>query len=494
MRKFMSQVLVLFTAVLLGAPLIRAQPADPAGNPPRDAGQTDIETLKREIDALRRQQDKLLLNQKEMEVEMEESEVSRADETEEAQGQKTFSIYGFFDINCQQWWVPQNGALQIIEEEFPKYPSFVFGNLNLYFDFNPLPSWRFLAEVRLLLNPIGDVESYESRFLGTTFRRVDATTTDPTNFGETFNFGSIEIERAQLEWTGLEWLNLTLGLFLTPYGIWNVDHGSPARMTVTAPFLYSSYVGAFPERQLGMKIHGTHLAGSVSLAYDLTLTNGRGVADTLKDSNWDKAVGGRFEAGYSGTWRWKAGLSVYTGEVTVSKKVLQIMPTPQKTSEMTFQYRELALGADLQIDAGPFLIQWEILVNWRNYDDEHRAPLLLDVKIDYIISEAFIAISNDYAPDRFCWGTYLQLSYRLPLAKINLRPFVHVGWVDFDDNTRTDNMLSTMIGINWRISGAVVLKADYSWGHWPNKDTGGSGISFSSGDIQRVAVQASVAF
>ena len=165
-----------------------------------------IQVMKREIQELQREQ-------REMQERLRAAEATEVEEAEAAEELPMFLVYGFFDMNFQQWWLPDVGPARFVDDE---RSSFVFGNLNLYFDFNPLTSWRFLSEVRLLLNPIGDIESYENKVFGTVFSRVDTTTTVPSNLGEMLSFGSIEIERAQLEWTGPDWLNLTFGLFLTP--------------------------------------------------------------------------------------------------------------------------------------------------------------------------------------------------------------------------------------------------------------------------------------
>jgi hypothetical protein len=247
-----------------------------------------------------------------------------------------------------------------------------------------------------------------------------------------------------------------------------------------------------------VKLHGDFLAGSVNFAYDLTLTNGRGVADTLADSNWDKAVGGRLEASGTGSWRWKAGVSFYSGEVTGIKRAVDMSSGIEMRREITYQYREWALGADLQLHAGPIKLQWEIVANWRNYDDDHRPPGLLFssfASTGGLLPEDMGSFSSgNLAPDKIAWGTYGLLSYRLPFESINLRLYAGGGWVDFDDNIPYENSVSVNAGINWRISGAVVVKFGYTWAHWPNDEPDHQLITFASGDLHRMSMQIAVAF
>jgi hypothetical protein len=98
------------------------------------------------------------------------------------------------------------------------------------------------------------------------------------------------------------------------------------------------------------------------------------------------------------------------------------------------------------------------------------------------------------APDRISWGTYLLLSYRLPLPGLNIRPFALLGWVDFDDNTPHENTVSVRLGANWRVSGAIVFKIEYIWGHWPNQEPGDRTFRLSSGDTHFLVLQLALAF
>ena len=54
-------------------------------------------------------------------------------------------------------------------------------------------------------------------------------------FGATYTDLAIILERAYIQWSKLDWLGVRVGQFLTPYGIWNVDHGTPTLITMFRP-------------------------------------------------------------------------------------------------------------------------------------------------------------------------------------------------------------------------------------------------------------------
>jgi len=481
---------------LAGLPAARAQaPAGPPASAPpassavKGAEAGTLEQLEREVRALRERQRADDRRRDESEQRLALAEETAASLSDQLEAQRTFAIYGFFDVSFQKWWVPENVlAGDLLDQE----PSFIFGNLNLYFDFKPLQDWRMLAEVRFLLNPVGDTRAYEVARLGERYRQVDVTTNDAGSFGESFDYGSIEIERAWLSWGRLEWLQLTVGLLLTPYGIWNIDHGSPTRILATAPPVY--VLQLFPERQLGLELHGSTFVHDVRLEYALTLSNGRGDASNLKDPDWNKALGGRVVAGSTGDWTWQAGLSWYWGDYSEIKRVF--VPPRDIVKETTVRYREAAVGADFSLEVGPFGLQTEVLANWRKYDDDHRPPWVPRGSESFIPADQDVlaqAFPGQFRPDLGSWAAIAILSYELPLRHLRLRPFVSATWLDIDDNISFDNLIDLTYGLNWRVSGAVVVKVAQEWVHWPNK-RGEPILLFGSEDVHRFSTQIAVAF
>jgi hypothetical protein len=172
--------------------------------------------------------------------ELSAAELAQLGLTETAEGEAPvdtdLKLYGFVDFSMQfivgseEW----RAGLQ-------RYPSFFIGNFNIYLSKNITESIRMFSEVRLLYLPNG------SAMRGSpTGEFVTTSAYDYADSQRTLRWGGIEIERVYLEWAMHPRLSLRAGQFLTPYGIWNVDHGSPTVIPVARPFIIGQAL--FPER------------------------------------------------------------------------------------------------------------------------------------------------------------------------------------------------------------------------------------------------------
>ncbi len=499
------------SAVNRDAPNENKPAPEPTIGPPKgppelslDSSQTEAEALdnriktlvkqhvSQEVEQLRQQHAQELQKLREqMNRRVEELESTLSEQTIE-ETETTFSIYGFFDVNFSKFFFPEHLPLKQVTSENPK---FLFGNLNMYFDFTPLEHWRMLAEVRFLVNPMGDATSFESPLLGTKFQRIHDSSNDLVNFGEKIRLGSISIERATVQWNQIDWLKLSAGLFLTPYGIWNIDHGSPTRLMAAAPFLYVFEM--FPTYQLGLLLEGDLPVKGLHLGYVLTLSNGRSPVDKKGDLDADKALGGRIMLSGADTISWQLGVSWYWGHYTDQKEIGIAIPQIDFQKIPIEKYRETALGADLNLAWGSLGIQWELLANWRNYDDALRPPSLtypIDVFMGSgLPSEADALLGGHRAADRLTWGMSTTFSYELPFNAVRLRPYVNIVWMDFNDNIIYDNLFGMVFGLNWRIGGKVVLKPEFAFGHWPNKAPQPM-LMYGSDNMYRINMQLAIAF
>jgi len=131
----------------------------------------------------------------------------------------TFSLYGFADFS----YVTQIGKKVITGSP---YPTFMVGNLNVYFSTEFERRWRSLAEVRFLYAPNGSWLA-DNQFETNSSPRGDTSFLDGSDLNHPMRWGGIAIQRIWLEYKFDSYLTLRAGQWLTPYGIWNVDHGSP---------------------------------------------------------------------------------------------------------------------------------------------------------------------------------------------------------------------------------------------------------------------------
>jgi len=198
-----------------------------------------------------------------------------------------------------------------------------------------------------------------------------------------------------------------------------------------------------------------------------------------------------------GSVRWQAGISLYGGRYTDYKKVVASSANGYEVQKQpTLRFNEISLGADLRLDVAGFGLQWELLANWREFDPRLRPPAYYSVAaLQPPGIDTSGAVALGLCPDYVGWGTSLLLSYRLPIRKLPpLTPYLILVYLDLDDNLRIDNMIAVVGGLNLRLHGAVVLKAEYQWGRWPNKAVTSLIPILGGDDIHRFTSQLAVAF
>ncbi len=348
------------------------------------------------------------------------------------------------------------------------YPTFAIGNLNLYLANDFGSNWRTLTEVRFLYLPHGQLDDPVVGFFNPDSQRIDTTTNDYADVNRPLRWGGIEIERAWIEYTVNHLLNIRAGQWLTPYGIWNVDHGSPTVIGVYRPYIIGEAL--FPERQTGLQVHGSVYAGETKIGYHVTLSNGRGPMDAYLDLDKNKALGARVYAQTDALLgKLTVGISGYRGNFTNRPdNPVRLDPTdgPVLNNVVTERYTELALAADLKWEPGNFLVQAEIISADRAYEDALRPPVLI----------ALPGSPPGFISDLRRLGYYALLGYRLPWW--NLMPFA--VWQSYDNPLLVD-VNEWQIGFNMRPVPEVVLKAEYINVDFP--DTPGATIDYLTTQI-----------
>lgn len=325
-----------------------AAPAAPAAAPAEAATRADIEALQQRISELETQQ----------------AEEAAAAEEED----QRFKIYGFVDFGLKKSFPAKDPFFAALIE---RKLTFVLGNINIYFDAQPTQSWRALVEARLTTYPHGnETVNSSGEFVRTDNQVFD--TTSPSGRNRVV-WGGVVLERAQIEHTMADLFNVRVGYFLTPYGIWNVDHGTPTLISLVLPSFQVEE--AMPARQLGVQAYGATNMGNLQLGYSAYVTNGR--APFLEDPTDGKAVGARVTATFTGDNKsLQLGASGYVGDSLEKRKVLQIGAN-DVSLEVTDKYRydEWSVGGDVSLDLHKFRLRTEGLVHRVDHGDGPHEPV-----------------------------------------------------------------------------------------------------------------------
>ncbi len=219
--------------------------------------------------------------------------------------------------------------------------------------------------------------------------------------------GKVFVEVFTLEYYLNQYLNFRLGRFLTPGGIWNVEHYPPFVLTQDRP---QHIRKVFPQLQDGLQLLGSANVADVVTDYIFYASNGQGNTGH-GDGNEDKAVGTRLKLKLPFLSRTETGFSYYMEEKNNKDDVR-------------------GAGADL-------VLQWAGLKFQGEYAKGFIDP---DTGSGYQVIGYYGQLQYDYRQ----W----TLGYRY-------------DW--FDKNTEVDNDRKTInsIVLNYHFTPDVVFKAEH---------------------------------
>lgn len=363
------------------------------------------------------------------------------DEEEEIE-EPTLKFYGFSDMGAQYSHV-QKGSL--LEGYFAtNSATFVVGNLNLYLDAKPADNWRAMTEIRFTNAPQGEIDEF-GVVLGeatiTDFERRSVEQFDPHS--ATINApvwpGTTVIERAWIEYNKYQGAKLRMGNFFTPFGIWNIDHGTPTLISLSLPqYLVQTFV---PVRQTGVQLYGSHFAGDWELGYHLTFSNGRQELSNF-DYDSDKALGARvFASNEAGEVKTKIAASFYKGNWE-NKVVNVVSISPLSfSSEPTIEASESVWGLDLSLDYKDFRLRAEYAGTKVRYRSGKRP------------AQQF---GDGMEPDTFRNSGYIILAQRLPWGGIE--PFIYADIMVSPGGLVPDGLWIVAPGFNVYLNPTVSVK------------------------------------
>jgi len=380
----------------------------------------------------------------------------------------TFDIYGFADFSYVQYLIPNDSPWRLL---YNNKGAFSVGNLNVYFDSQITETIRSLAEIRFTYLPHGSVTE-----LGPPSVRTPNYSSDYTRSERDVIIGGIRIERAWLQWAPHQLLKIKAGQWLTPYGIWNVDHGTPTIISVSRPFMVDEQL--LPESQSGILAEGRlDLADDIALEYAAGISNGRGPIDVYFDYDANRGLSGRLKLLFTQLGELQVGVSGYTGKYTNAQTNIDLDGTTLKSVDtISLQYKEMAIAADVRWQYGGFLFQSEFALNDRKYSDEGRETSYLP---------------NSLAPDSRRWGVYAVSGYRFDW--FGVMPYA-IGEFSPVPNTSIYELPREVVlvggGLNIRPIAQVVFKLGYDQAIFPEQRP----TTFDEHTVRRLQAQVAWAF
>jgi hypothetical protein len=350
------------------------------------------------------------------------------------------ALYGFADVGFYKYFLPAGNLLRTNAYEDS---AFTVGNLNTYLSGELGHGFNSLIEVRFTYLPNGS-RSVE----GATLERIDTQASDYTGAGRPRKTGSVIIERAYVEYEASSALQLRLGSWLTPYGFWNEDHGSPTIIPVARPYMI--WLELMPEHQTGLLASGSFYASdAVTLNYQVGLSNGRGPIAEYGDLDENKALTLRLQVHHHGSGSLDLGAFGYGGRYTdLQESIVTVGARALLQEQVREQYDEIAWGVDARYLLGGLHLQSELILHERAYTARGR-PL---------------RIGTEYQPDERRFGGYLLGGYRfdwlglMPYAVVDYFSYLNV--VEVTRPPTRDVITDYALGLNSRPTTNITLKLE----------------------------------
>jgi hypothetical protein len=400
-----------------------------------------------DVDKLRQRLEELAAKVEQQAAELEAEKTMRAVEAEsrppeEIEERPMLRLYGFAEAGLQRMMPKATSVLNFVMAS--KAATFVVGNLNLYIDAQPSENWSSLIEMRLTNEPNGLMLTCAKVGPCVPQSTFGYESSSPVGWSP-IRWGSIIIERAYIQWRYADLLKVRLGRFLTPFGIWNIDHGSPTLISLMLPNFQTNEL--IPTQQTGLELLGAQAFGDYTAGYHAFVSNGRTVGQL--DFTDDKMFGGRLYLRRTYGLRWGAGLSGMTGRNTNQLRVILSLLPYRVGHQEVWNYREHIGGADLSLDAGPLRLRYEFAIRRVDYKPGKR--------------DGHYDVPNTFNADRLEWNTYVLGAYQLPW--LGLEPFVYVE-VYRVPTFLSEGALIPSVGFNIRFTPFAQLKTQYMMVHF----------------------------
>lgn len=420
--------------------------------------------------------------------------------------ERAFNVYGFLDATVSKIYVDDSHIMWTVGQH--DQWQFEVTHVNVYGDWKPNPYMRSLIEIGVHPYPHGTgdsvgiitestvyIQGYDTTTVSIDTIRTPRLPVDNTILDDQdgpLQWGSITLERAWMDFLFGNHANLRVGKFITPYGIWNVDHGSPAILTVRQPYQTGTF-RVFPRSQIGLMGYGTAFLGDADLSYKLYASTGRN--EITIDEVTDLAVGGNLEtklpvlddlqigfSGYTGLRRNQKGWRVIEMDVEMVPRIVPLCDSSGNVIgidtaasaaateqairdtleaqarefdrhtygyETTSQSREICLGVSGKLSVGAFTFQGE-------YNYQYLT--------NHMIPDAFTHVHAFYALG----------SYRIPFHRhVAVTPYAMFEQIkargaennpqDLFDGSFFDGFITVLGGVNIKLFTVGCIKLEYGF-------------------------------
>ncbi|MBN2804053.1 MAG: hypothetical protein JXR91_13245, partial [Deltaproteobacteria bacterium] len=277
----------------------------------------------------------------------------------------------------------------------------------------------------------------------------------------------------QFDWKPLDLFNIRVGHYLTPYGIYNEDHGSPVQIDSSVPFIITN--NYLPNSQTGIMLFGSaYPADVLGVEYAVTLSNGRGPVSELHDLDENKAVGARLKLKLQfGDFKITAGGYGYYGKYTNKEYTMDVYLDPsangfdpdidrpvRASSSVESKYREKIITADLKVEFKGI----QLLGEYVGRRVEYITPPGLEYEDTLNLGAGITipAVQSNYVAQ----GAYAMLAYTLPLKKFlkqtQITPYFGLDYHSPHDMYKINNSRMMRFGLNVKPLPFVTLKSSVS--------------------------------
>ncbi len=390
-------------------------------------------------------------------------------EDESSEMERKFSIWGFMDLTLAKFWYNEKSPYTLY---LPEQSFFTMTNINLYFFSRMTQTLSAIVEIRFSFLPQGsDVEYGYAQLPDSAYERYDSRVVEPFT-SMWMNQGGITIERAHLTYEPVDWLNFIVGRYITPYGIWNIDHGSTVVIPARIPYMQIREMMVLS--QTGVQVYGRFFPSRrLFIDYAMTLSNGRGPAEATVDLDENKAVGLRLRM-YAKGKKIKAQLGgyAYYGTYTNRSKVLDMSFNSDMTLDQdadnpvtvenrnSGSYSEFIVTADLLIEAFGFRLQSEYIHRYAWYQTKE----MMGEQAQVFAGGRPSPLDTFYWPNWIGDAMYCLLAYKLPLdpwiAPVRIRPYFSFEYNVVEDTREWINLTGYVFGLNVEPSPFVTIKAE----------------------------------